>query len=119
MKKPNKERPLVHLTKKDFEVQYFRAGGSGGQNQNKVSSACRIIHKESGAVGECRNFRDQPQNRKAAFHRLVESKKFQCWLKIENAARLKGFQDLEKQLDDMMKPENLTIEYYDPDKKGK
>ena len=44
---------LFSLTKNDFELQFFRAGGKGGQKQNKTSSGCRIIHKESGAVGYC------------------------------------------------------------------
>ena len=39
---------------KDFEVQTFRSGGPGGQNQNKRNTGVRIIHKSSGAKEESR-----------------------------------------------------------------
>ena len=48
---------LFSITKKDFEVQTFRAGGKGGQHQNKTDSAVRIIHRESGAASEPRSER--------------------------------------------------------------
>jgi protein subunit release factor B len=41
----------------------------------------RIVHRESGAVGESRTERSQHQNKKYAFRRLVASGKFQVWLK--------------------------------------
>jgi len=43
---------LFSLTKKDFDIQTFRAGGKGGQKQNKISSGVRIIHRESGELLE-------------------------------------------------------------------
>jgi len=70
---------LFSLTKKDFEVQTFRSGGKGGQHQNKTESGVRIIHKESEAVGECREHREQNQNKRIAFERLVSSGKFKIW----------------------------------------
>jgi peptide chain release factor 1 len=63
---------LFSITKDDFDVQTFRCGGCGGQNRDKVESGVRIIHRESGAVGECRETRDQHKNKKIAFKRLVE-----------------------------------------------
>jgi len=56
-----------------------RRFGLVGQNQNKVNSGVRFIHKASGAVGEARNSRHQHQNKKSAFLRLVNSSKFQAW----------------------------------------
>jgi len=70
------DKHLFSLTKKNFEIQTFRSGGPGGQHQNKTSSGVRIIHKESGAVGESREHKSQLQNKKAAFTRLTESDKF-------------------------------------------
>lgn len=74
---------VLTLSKKDFVVQYFRAGGKGGQHQNKTSSGCRIIHPASGARGEARDSRSQSQNRKNAFIRLTESVKFKLWLNAQ------------------------------------
>lgn len=62
----------LHLTKKDFRVDTFRAGGPGGQNQNKRDSACRITHIETGISAESREHRTQEMNKKAAFHKLAD-----------------------------------------------
>ena len=72
---------LFSVTKKDFEIETFRCGGSGGQHQNKTSSGVRIRHRDSGATGESRDEREQSRNKKIAFQRLVGSDKFQIWLK--------------------------------------
>jgi protein subunit release factor B len=72
---------IFSVTKNDFDVQTFRSGGKGGQHQNKTESGVRIVHQESGAVGEGRTERSQHQNKKYAFRRLVESGKFKVWLK--------------------------------------
>lgn len=45
---------LFSVTIKDCEVQTFRAGGCGGQNQKKRDTGVRIIHHPSGARGESR-----------------------------------------------------------------
>ncbi len=112
---PKKRQLLFSVKKEDFELQFFRAGGKGGQKQNKTSSACRIIHRPSGARAECREERQQIQNKKIAFRRLVESKPFQTWLRIQAAIKLGVYQDIEKTVDEMMKPENLKIETYIPE----
>lgn len=72
---------LFSITKKDFDVQTFRCSGPGGQNVNKVETGVRIVHRESGAVGESREERKQGQNKKIAFARLVKSPVFQAWHK--------------------------------------
>lgn len=58
-------------TRKDFRVDTFRAGGKGGQNQNKVESGVRITDLITGISCESREHRDQPQNKNAAFQRLI------------------------------------------------
>lgn len=78
--KPKGEK-ILSVTLADCRVDTFRAGGPGGQKQNKTDSACRITHAPSGAVGESREHRSQLQNKKAAFLRMVESPKFQAWIK--------------------------------------
>lgn len=110
----NKEL-LFSLTKKDFIVETFRSGGPGGQNQNKRNTGVRIRHPESGAVAESREHRTQKQNQKAAFERLVNTPEFKRWHKIKVGYTLRGIEnykrEIEKQVKEAMKPENLKIEY--------
>ena len=63
-------KPWLSVSIKDCRVDTFRAGGPGGQRQNKVSSGVRIVHEPSGAVGESRDERSQLQNKKLAFRRM-------------------------------------------------
>jgi protein subunit release factor B len=100
---------LLSLTKKDFEVQTFRAGGKGGQHQNVTDSAVRIIHEASGATGECREHRHQVQNKKEAFKRLTSSFKFKHWL----SKRIQEIEEnvtIEEKVEQAMSPENILIE---------
>ncbi len=106
---------VFSIAKKDFDVQTFRAGGKGGQNQNKVESGVRIVHPASGAVGESHNFRDQIANKKAAFKRLVDSTKFRSWLRIETSKRYLETAErrrLEKEVNEWTKDKYLKIETY-------
>ena len=104
-----KKELLYSLTKKDFELQTFRSGGPGGQNQNKRNTGVRIIHPESGAVGESREHRTQFQNRKAALKRLVAHSKFKIWNNTKCYEIYMG-KTLEKIVEEMMEKKNLKIE---------
>ena len=78
---PVERTRVLTVTLKDCVVQTFRAGGKGGQNQNKVESGVRIIHPPSNARGEARDSRDQPRNKRAAFERMAATKEFQTWVR--------------------------------------
>ena len=93
----------------DCEVQTFRSGGAGGQNQNKRDSGVRVIHRPSGAVGESREERSQLQNKRNAFLKMDSSMQFQTWIKAE-AARLGGQKPIGEVVDEWLVPENLRIE---------
>lgn len=67
---------ILSVTLKDCRVDTFRAGGKGGQNQNKRDTGVRIVHPPSGAVGESREERSQLQNKTKAFRKMAESDKF-------------------------------------------
>lgn len=103
---------LFRLTRDDFEWEYFRAGGKGGQNQNKVSSACRCRHPPSGVVVECREERDQITNRRRAFQRLAEHPRFRAWLRVKVAEHDLG-KSIEQQVDESMAPRFLVWEGHD------
>lgn len=104
---------LFSVTKDDFELQTFRAGGKGGQGQNKRSTGVRLIHRDSGARGEARDERSFNQNRKNAFLRLIETPKFKSWHMIETARRLGAVIDIETELKKAMQPKNFTVEVKD------
>jgi protein subunit release factor A len=74
---------ILSVTAADCELQTFRAGGSGGQNQNKRDTGVRWIHPPSGARGESREERSQLQNKKAAWKRMVSTPEFQSWLRVQ------------------------------------
>lgn len=80
---------LFTVTIKDCDVDTFRSGGKGGQNQNKVESGVRITHRASGAIGESRETRHQLINKRTAFFRMANTPEFRKWHKIE-VARILG-----------------------------
>jgi protein subunit release factor B len=95
---------VLHLTRDDFTWQYFRAGGKGGQNQNKRDTGVRCIHAPSGARGESREHRTQAQNRRQAFRRCAESPEFLRWVKIQHAG-------IAAAVEEAMRPDKLLVEY--------
>ena len=98
---------LLTVTLKDCDVQTFRSGGPGGQHQNKTSSGVRIIHRDSGAVGESREERSQLQNKKNAFRRMAAHPKFRIW--VNRQVWYRG-ESPERRVERDMEPEKLFVE---------
>ena len=102
--------------KGDFIVEAFRAGGKGGQKQDKTSSACRIKHPASGTIAESREERSFFQNRKIAFKRLTETKEFQQWYKIEVSRRTGQLALIEDEVNRQMQDKYIKVEFLEDGK---
>lgn len=112
----NTKQLLFSITKKDFDIQFYKSSGKGGQNRNKRETAVRLIHRESGIITTCSDEREQHKNLIKAFKNLINKKEFKQWLRVKTAKELNNNiiteEQLNKQIDEWMNERNLKIEFF-------
>ncbi len=68
---PEFEETALEIPETELEFTFFaRSSGPGGQNVNKVASACRVVHKPTGLMVVSSTHRDQGQNKRQAMQIL-------------------------------------------------
>lgn len=101
---------LFSVTAADCDWSYTKGTGAGGQKRNKTSSAVHCTHRASRAAGYSEASRSQLDNKRDAFLKMVSTDIFKKWHKLECMRRNGVLQEIERHVDDLMKPHNLKIE---------
>ncbi|MFA7285288.1 MAG: PCRF domain-containing protein [Candidatus Paceibacterota bacterium] len=85
---PIKKKVTFEINPAEFEMEYSRSGGKGGQNVNKVETAVRIIHVPTGLDVRSTNERSQLANREKAM--MILTAKLQALKEEEEAKKYAG-----------------------------
>lgn len=87
---PILEDKEIQIKEEELDWQFYRAGGHGGQNVNKVSTAVRLTHKPTGIVVTSQQERYQQKNRDLALS-ILRGKLWQIeeQKRLENEAQFK------------------------------
>ena len=68
---PIRKHTEITLSPDEYEMEFSRSSGAGGQNVNKVETAVRLVHIETGIDARCTAERSQAKNREKALSMLI------------------------------------------------
>lgn len=109
---PELEDLDLHINEEDLKWEFYRSGGHGGQNVNKVSTAVRLIHLPTGLIVTCQTERYQAQNREIAL-KLLRAK---LWEKKEEEKFSQLTEDRRAQIGRGMRAEKIRTYNFPQDR---
>ncbi len=59
---PTPDDDALSIPKSDLRFDFMRSTGPGGQNVNKLDTACRVTHLPTGVTAHCEEERSQQRS---------------------------------------------------------
>lgn len=105
---------LFSVGASDCEWSYTRGTGNGGQKKNKTNSAVHCMHRPSGAHGYSESSRSQADNKRDAFVKMVNTKEFKEWHRLEYMRRTGEMAKIDEYVSNEMKKIKVEIKQNGP-----
>jgi len=67
----------LNLVEQDFECEFIKGFGKGGQKKNKTNNCVYLVYKPLGTQVKCQQYREREANLKTALRILIEKIEFE------------------------------------------